>query len=210
MLTADYVIEEGKRRADDRRAQDGRIAWKKQGRFHVAVQERTGRLILVGPDAVEVAQAGDGRSLARFPMPGRGGANILTDGDLIVVEGWGAGTDPILVIDPQLRAPHLAKNVPFLSRAVADVLLSQNVGMSGVNRENAPLKGTPSYGSRCPRLIWTRITRSWPSWNGIRFHTKPTTLCRRCVRSPTRCRPSRKSSRAANRGSPHRRSRWQG
>jgi len=140
-LTTDYVIEEGNNEVTVRRAQDGRVAWKKQGRFRIGVQERTGRLILVGPDGVEIAQVSDGRSLAHFPMAGRGGANILADGDLIVVERWGAVTDPILVIDPQLHARVVAKNVPFLSRIVGDVLLSQNVGMSGVNRENAPLEG---------------------------------------------------------------------
>lgn len=139
-LTADYVIEAGKE-LTVRRAQDGRVAWKKAGRFHVGVQERTGRLILVGPDGVEVVQVSDGRSLAHFPMVGRGGANILGDGDLIVVDRWGVGTDPILVIDRKLQARVVAKNVPFLSRVVGDVLLSQNVGMSGVNRGNAPLEG---------------------------------------------------------------------
>jgi hypothetical protein len=140
-LTADHVIEEGNDELVVRQAQDGRVAWKKQGRFHIRVQERTGRLILVGPGGVDVTQVSDGRSLAHFPMAGRGGANILADGDLIVVERWGAGTDPILVIDPKLQARAVAKNVPFLSRVVGDFLLSQNVGMSGFNRENAPLEG---------------------------------------------------------------------
>ena len=50
---------------------------------------------------------------------------------------WGRAD---LIIDNQSNARTVAKNVPFLSRVVGDVLLSQNVGMSGFNRAMAPLE----------------------------------------------------------------------
>jgi hypothetical protein len=139
-LAGDYVVEEANGGLSVHRVKDGQIAWKRAGRFRVGVQEKTGRVILVGQDSVEVAQLGDGRTLARFPLANRRGANVLTDGGLVVVDPWGPGSDPLLVIDGKLQARSVAKNITFVSQVVGDVLLSQNVGMSGFNRENAPLE----------------------------------------------------------------------
>jgi hypothetical protein len=139
-FASDYVIEEANGGVSVHRAKDGQIAWKRAGRLRVGVQARAGRVILAGQDGVEVAQLGDGRTLARFPLANRRGATVLTDGDFVVVDPWGPGSDPLLVIDGKLQARTVAKNITFVDRVVGNVLLSQNVGMSGFNRENAPLE----------------------------------------------------------------------
>ena len=95
-LTTDHVIQATGDQFTVYRARDGQIVWKKQGRFRVAaVQQRTGRLFLVAPDGIEIARLSDGRSLGRFPRTGKGGANVLAEGDLVVVDPWGPGGEPI-------------------------------------------------------------------------------------------------------------------
>ena len=137
--TAKYLIWEGKDETQVRRLGDGHLVWRRSGREGVFVQEGTERLFVVTKDAGEIVDLSNGGVLGRFPVVGRGMMNVHTEGSVVLVGREGPRHEAVYVIDGRSRARPVAKNIGPASLVVGDVLLSQNVGQSGVNRAVASL-----------------------------------------------------------------------
>jgi hypothetical protein len=128
------------------------IVWKRPGDYGFSVHEKTGRIFLHNSGDVDVVRLRDGRSLAKFSVKGPRAPAIRTEGDWVVLDpqgegselfdlvGWfDRGEEPIHVIDANSRIRSIAGNVATISLVVGDVLLSRNEGSSGVNQAIAAL-----------------------------------------------------------------------
>ncbi len=152
-VSGEWLIAGDDSRLAVRRVKDGGIAWQRSGKYWPHVVAGDQRLILTSGErtakneagqqvvtdgVLEVVRLSDGGVLAKQKYE-KGVGDVHSGAGLIVIEASGAGDDPVLVVDAQSRIQTLAPNVMFFDHVSAGVLLSRNVGMSGWNREAAPL-----------------------------------------------------------------------
>ncbi len=138
-IVGDLLLLAGDQECVARHATDGSVAWKHPGELLISGGDGS-RLVTWRGEDIEVLRTSDGSVLAKVRNAGKGGADVLSDGRTMLIAPHGPGDGRVFLLTPGSQPRAIAGNVPFLDVIVGDVILSKNVGMSGINRDVAPLE----------------------------------------------------------------------
>ena len=137
-VAGDHVVRGGAELVA-RRTDDGSVVWRGPSGGRFFTDATSGRLLVMRSDAIEVLRLSDGTRLLEFPTEHMYGAGFLSDGERVLVVPHNS-PESVYLVDARSELRTIARNLTFFSQATGGVLLSQNVGMSGRNRDAAPLE----------------------------------------------------------------------
>ncbi len=137
-IAGQYVVRAGAELVV-RSTTDGRLLWRWPAPGSFFAEATSGRLFVTRSDGFDVLRLADGSRLLDVPAVHLVGAKFLSDGERVVVVPHGPAK-AVYLVDASSRLRTIAKNLTFLDDAASGVLVSRNVGMSGMKRDVAPLE----------------------------------------------------------------------
>ena len=139
-----FLVQSSEKHLVVRRLADGKTVWKRSGAPQITVDPKSSRVFLLGDGVLEVLRLENGARLMRLPSLHKGMSTITTDGEVVllvpVLVPVLADKEPVYLLGPQLRLQPLDRNVKSFDQMAAGVLLSRDVGSSGINQRVATLQ----------------------------------------------------------------------